>query len=137
MEKRDVAVAVILTIVTCGIYGIYWSYKIAEGFDVTPTESRVTTTPGTTILLWIVTCGIYGYYCYYKWGCASVEISARYGRRSEDKGILYLVLAIFGLTIINNALIQSDFNTWTNYPPNYYYQQQNYWQPPPPPGTWR
>jgi len=140
MERRDVAIAIILSIVTCGIYAIYWLYKIAEGFYVTPTQERVNTTPGTTILLWIVTCGIYGYYCYYKWGRASVEISARYGLTTEDKGILYLLLAIFGLSIVNDALIQSDFNNWLSYPPpGGQYQtggQYQNWTQQPPPGTW-
>jgi len=134
MERRSVAVAIILSIVTCGIYSIFWLYKIAEGFYSTQTQERVNTTPGTTILLWIVTCGIYGYYCYYKWGRASVEIAARYGRTAEDRGILYLLLAIFGLSIVNDALIQSDFNEWVSYPPNGDPNQN--WTQQPPPGTW-
>jgi len=87
-------------------------YKIAQGFYETPTQERVNTTPGITILLTIVTCGIYGYYCYYKWGRATSEIAESYGQRSDDKAILYLILAIVGFSIINDALIQSDFNTW-------------------------
>ena len=27
ISKRDVAMAIILSIITCGIYGIYWNYK--------------------------------------------------------------------------------------------------------------
>ena len=134
MERRDVAISVILSIVTCGIYSIFWVYKIAAGFYANPTQERVNTTPGTTVLLIIVTCGIYGYYCYYKWGRASVEISARYGRTTEDRGILYLLLSIFGLSIVNDALIQSDFNEWLSHPP--YGGQNQYWTQQPPPGPW-
>jgi len=117
-------------------------YTIAVGFDNAPTQEKVGTTPGITILLMIVTFGIYGYYCYYKWGRATMEIAAQYGQRSEDKAILYLLLAIFGLSLVNDALIQSDFNTWVTsqpyggqpppqYPPQYPPQQP---PPPPPPG---
>ena len=130
MERRDVVVSVILSIVTCGFYSIFWMYKIAQGFYVTPTQERVNTTPGTTVLLSIATCGIYTYYCYYKWGRATMEIAARYGRVGEDKAILYLLLSIFGLAIVNDALIQSDFNNWLSYPPPDDYQQQH-WTPPP------
>ena len=28
IEKRDVALSVILTFITCGLYGLYWMYKI-------------------------------------------------------------------------------------------------------------
>ena len=112
MERRGVAACVIFTLLTCGIYGLYWMYKIAEGFHVTQTQERVDTSPGITILLYIVTGGIYGWYCYYKWGRASTEIAARFGRTDGDKGIMYLLLAIFGFSIICDALIQSDFNNW-------------------------
>ena len=134
MERRDIIVAIILSIVTCGIYSIYWTYKIAQGFYVTPTQERVNTTPGTTILLWIVTCGIYGYYCYYKWGRATAEISQYYGRNDDDKAILYLILSIFGLSIVCDALIQSDFNDWLSRMQGgsqQYQQYQQYQQPPP------
>lgn len=112
MQERSVAVCIILSIVTCGIYGIYWMYTIADGFFQTQTEENVSTSPGVTILLCIVTCGIYTFYCYYKWGRASAEIAAHYGQNDSDKAILYLLLSIFGLGIINMALIQSDFNEW-------------------------
>jgi len=136
MEQRSVATCVILSIVTCGIYAIYWMYTIAVGFDEAQTQDRVGTTPGVTILLMILTCGIYGFYCYYIWGRATAEIATRYGQRSEDKSILYLILAIVGLSLVNDALIQSDFNLWLSSgqyggPPPPQYPPQ---QPPPPPG---
>ena len=112
MERRSIAAAIVFTIITFGIYAIYWKYKIAKGFYVTPSQSRVDTTPGVTVLLWLVTFGIYGWYCYYKWGQASAEIPASLGYGGEDKSVLYLVLAIVGFAIINDAIIQSDFNTW-------------------------
>ena len=126
MENRSVAVCVILSIVTCGIYSIFWMYKIAQGFYYTQTQERVNTTPGVTVVLFFLTCGIYGYYCYYKWGRASAEIAGYYGRGGSEKAILYLLLAIFGFSIINDALIQSDFNDWLTL-------QQSAYQPPPPP----
>ena len=27
IQKRDIALSIILTVVTCGIYGLYWMYK--------------------------------------------------------------------------------------------------------------
>ena len=118
MENRSVALAIVFTIITCGIYGLYWIYKIAVGFESAQTQSRVATTPGITVLLYIVTGGIYGIYAYYMWGKASTEIAERYGRMGEDKAILYLILSICGLSIINDALIQTDFNMWLSIPPS-------------------
>ena len=30
MKQRSVGIAILLTIITCGIYGIYWCYKQGE-----------------------------------------------------------------------------------------------------------
>ena len=30
MNKRNIALCIVLSIVTCGIYGIYWAYKQGE-----------------------------------------------------------------------------------------------------------
>ena len=134
MENRSLVLNVVLSIITCGIYALYWFYTIARDFENAQTYNRVATTAGVTLLLDIVTCGIYGIYAYYKWGQATPELFARYGRTSEDKSVLYLVLAILGLQIVNMCLIQSDLNQLASsqqqppYPP-----QQPPYDPPPPP----
>lgn len=33
MKQRSIPVSIILSIVTCGIYGIYWAYKMGEKVD--------------------------------------------------------------------------------------------------------
>jgi len=129
MERRGVAACVIFTIISCGIYGLYWKYKIAQGFYVTQTQEKVETSPGITLLLFIVTGGIYGWYCYYKWGRATTEIATRFGRADGDKAIIYLLLSIFGFPIICDALIQSDFNNWLDAMDAN--AHQNYGGPPP------
>jgi hypothetical protein len=116
MQNRNIVTCIILSIVTCGIYSIVWLYQIATGFDQAQTQEKVSTSPGVTILLSWVTCGIYGVYCYYKWGRQTSEICAYYGRQEQDRGILYLILSIFGLGIVNMVMIQNDFNTWTTPP---------------------
>lgn len=126
MEKRSIPVAIILTIVTCGIYGIYWYYKTAETFYNAQTSNGLNTSPIVTILLSIVTCGIYGIYAYYVWGKAMPEIFARYGFAGEDRSVMYIILSIFGFSIINMALIQNDFNILADSSS----QQPPYQQPP-------
>lgn len=107
-QQRSIALCIVLSIVTCGIYGIYWYYCIAQ--DVYNLNNTLSTTPGVTLLLNIVTCGIYGMYAYYKWGAAMNEVCVAKGIPGEDRSILYLILSIFGLAIVNMALIQSDLN---------------------------
>lgn len=54
---------IILSLITCGIYGIYWEYCIVQDSNTASNEPYATS-GGMVILLSIVTCGIYGLY----WG---------------------------------------------------------------------
>ncbi len=130
-EKRNIALCIVLSIVTCGIYGIYWWYVIARVFYNSRTPNALDMSPGLLILLNIVTCGFFGIYVFYKWGKQSPEIFYQYGQPQEDKSILYLVLAIFGLQIINIALIQNDFNSLADLGIAPQYPQQGPGYPPP------
>ena len=71
--------------------------------------------PGVVILLSIVTCGIYLIYWFYKYGKLQAEMCQRAKMVVTDNSVVYLVLAIFGLSIIAVAIMQSQFNTiWDN-----------------------
>lgn len=142
-ERRNIGLNVVLSIITCGIYAIYWFYQIAQDFENTQTPGKVNMSAGMIILLDILTCGIYGYYVYYKWGAQTPEVFALYGRQKEDKSILYLLLSIFGLGIVNICLIQNDLNELADAggmppPPPYGgqppYGAAPYAPPPPAPG---
>ncbi|WP_418666357.1 DUF4234 domain-containing protein [Allofournierella sp.] len=102
--NKNIVVCILLTIVTCGIYGIYWFWCITEtARTVNPAEWQVT--GGMAILFSIITCGIYGIYWNYKMGKAFMAING-----GADNSVLYLVLSLFGLTIVNYCLIQNDIN---------------------------
>ena len=62
-------------------------------------------------LLSLVTCGIYELYWMYKAGNKVNNIKRRSGMYADgNTGILYLILSIFGLSIISWCLIQSELN---------------------------
>ncbi|MCY7487485.1 DUF4234 domain-containing protein [Paenibacillus alvei] len=108
MQQRSIALAIILTLVTCGLYGIYW-------FIVLTNEvGRLNRDPDFTglkhFLLTIVTCGIWSFIWAYQIG---KQISAAQYYRNcpqTDNSVLYMVLTFFGLAIIVHALVQTDAN---------------------------
>lgn len=113
LEYRDIAIAIILSIVTCGIYGIFWIISLTN--DANKVADRPTdTSGGMVILLTIITCGIYGIYWNYKMGQKIYEAGQRYNKSISDNSVLYLVLSLFGLAIVNYALMQSDLNKFSN-----------------------
>ena len=106
VAKRELVKAIILSIVTCGIYGIYWFIKLTDEMNAM-TENTVDTSGGMAFLLTLITCGIYGYYWAYKMGQKKDYLM---GQQSGSSGILYLVLMLFGLGIVVYALAQDGIN---------------------------
>ena len=67
MRERSIAVSIILSLVTCGFYGIYWFVVLTDDARIESGESN-TTSGLVSFLLTLVTCGIYGFYWAYKMG---------------------------------------------------------------------
>lgn len=110
IQKRDIAMAIVLSIITCGIYGIYWFVTITDDVK-TAAHDNDFQSGGTAVLLTIITCGIYGIYWAYKMGELVKKAQEENDMPVKDNAILYLILEIFGLGIVNFALIQNELNT--------------------------
>ncbi len=105
VKERSVALAIILTVITCGFYGIYWFIVMTD--EVNSLSGKNETSGVVAFLLTLVTCGIYGFYWCYKMGAMLDDIE---GNSNGTRGILYLLLSIFGFSIISYALIQDSIN---------------------------
>ena len=111
LQKRDIATCIILSIVTFGIYGIYWFVKMVDEVNRVSNDQSAFS-GGVTWLLSFVTCGIYGWYWYYQAG--KKMNYAKQVRNIPAEGnieILYLVLAVFRMGIVAKCLIQNDLNS--------------------------
>lgn len=106
--KREIVTAILLSIVTLGIYGIYWMIKMTDESNTVTND--FSTSGGKAFLFSILTCGIYSYYWNYKMGQKMYNAGRTHGKDINDNSTLYLILSIFGLSIINYCLIQSDLN---------------------------
>ena len=105
IAKRSVLTAIILSLVTCGIYGIYWFICLTN--DMNKASGRVgDTNGGTAFLLSLVTCGIYTYVWAYKMG----EKRDALNNENASSNILYLLLTLFGFGIVVYALAQDAIN---------------------------
>ena len=70
VKQRSVGLCIVLSVITCGIYGLYW---LGEKLD---------------------------------------QARAEHGAPTGSLAILYLVLNLFGLSIVTWALIQSEINKY-------------------------
>lgn len=110
ISKRDLVLNIILTIVTCGIWGIIWEVQIADDIKLLTGEEGLVSGI-VLVLLSLVTCGIYFIFWVYNAGNKLELVKAAYGLPTESKGLVYVVLSIFGFSIVALALMQNDLNT--------------------------
>ena len=108
IKNRNIAVCIILSIVTLGIYGIYWFIKMTDESNALA-PNNATTSGGKAFLLTLVTCGIYGIYWVYKLGNKMGEMNG-----GNDQGILFLILSLFGLSIVAQCMAQAEINKHAN-----------------------
>lgn len=111
ISERSVATSILLTIFTCGIYGIFWFISLTDDIR-NASEDNTMPSGGMAFLLTLVTCGIYGFYWAYRMGKGLVLAHQKHGEQTpSDNSVLYIVLQIFGLGIVNYAIMQNDLNT--------------------------
>ena len=91
--ERNLVTCIILSLVTCGIYGLYWFYCLTEDSNKLSNEPNPTS-GGMAILLSIVTCGIYELYWMYKRGELIDQFNASHRGQQTSNAVLYLVLSV-------------------------------------------
>lgn len=109
IKERNIAVSIILSLVTCGIYGIYWFISLTDEARVASGDESAPS-GGIAFLLVIVTCGIYAIYWAYKVGKTMSIAKEKHGLPADDNAVLYLILNLIGFGIIVYALVQNDLN---------------------------
>lgn len=133
---RDPALTLILILLTCGIYYLYFIYVVTEETQEFSGEREYS--PGLEVLLSIITCGIWNVYWDYRIGKRVAEMCVQVGLPVTDNAAIYLVLDLVGfggfgsLGLVNPVLQQDSLNrVWKaamTGPPD-----SSAWPPPPNP----
>lgn len=108
IKERNIVTCIILSIVTCGIYGLYWFITLTD--DASRANDDPSFTGVKAFLFTILTCGIYSIYWNYKIGKEMYEANQKRGIQTSDNSVLYLVLGIFGFGIVTYCLVQNELN---------------------------
>ena len=103
LKERNIAVSILLSIVTCGIYALIWYiFLMKEACSVKDeTDSGI-----VEIILLFVFFPVSFFLAEKKLaeGCAARGIA------HEDRSVLYLILSLLGLGIVCPCMMQSDLN---------------------------
>ena len=113
IRSKNIAVSIILSIVTCGIYGIVWFININDDVN-TVSGNQNATSGGIAFLLTLITCNIYGLYWMYQMGSRLDDAAAQRGLLTQNRGIIYLLLSFLGLSIVSYALMQDQLNKYAD-----------------------
>lgn len=109
IPKRNTALYFILSIVTCGIFGLYWFCTLNN--DTNKVSGHPEAIGGVAaLLLSIITCGIYSLFWMYNMGTRIDEVKARRGMPCGNTGTLYLILALVGFGWVSEILLQGELN---------------------------
>lgn len=104
MIKRSVINVILFSILTCGIYSIYWFYVTAEELNSAERTQEPLMNYIVALLLGIITCGIFEIYWTYKF---FKKVDAYTGK---DNWLVNFLLSIFLTPVVGMALAQDNIN---------------------------
>jgi hypothetical protein len=105
----NIPLYLILTILTCGIFNLYWNYRLMEACNALLNRREFSF--WIWLLLTILTCGLYHIFYQYKMGAAIVEIQHLMNRDLFDKlPLISVFVTIFGLSIVVDCIHQHEIN---------------------------
>jgi uncharacterized SAM-binding protein YcdF (DUF218 family) len=108
-QRKSIFMVLVLPFITCGIYSFVWLYQTTRELNEYTGDYRVS--PGLAVVLTIITGGLYQIYWWYRMNEQLMQAQADTGYSViTDNKLLFILLAIFGLGIINVAILQSDLN---------------------------
>ena len=108
IQKRDIALSIVLTVITCGIYGLYWMYKLTNEIHELSGKPR-TADGGAVVLYTILTCSFYFYYWLYKIGGELVELRRENGLPDDSvSNKTYMIVTVI-MTVVSIVLTGIDY----------------------------
>jgi cytochrome bd-type quinol oxidase subunit 2 len=107
IKNRNIVTCILLTLITCGIYGIYWIVMMTK-------EAVSVKDPADSAILEIVLMLLLPFVGFFLTEKKFAEGCAARGIAHEDRSILYLILGILGFGIVNYCLMQNDLNNIAN-----------------------
>ena len=105
----NIPLYLILTILTCGIFNLYWNYRQMETCNLLLNRREFSF--WIWLLFAILTCGIYHIFYQYKMGAAIVEIQLLMNQELFDKlPLVSVIVTILGFSIVVDCIHQNEIN---------------------------
>ena len=106
IKQRSFVLTVVFMIITFGIYGLYWIYRLAKDTNLMCAgDGKKTTGLFLFMVLSFITAGIYSWVWYFMLGDRLQENAPRYGLNFKEGGGAILLWALLGSLIIVGPFI--------------------------------
>jgi hypothetical protein len=102
---RNIAVDIILTILTLGLFNLYVQYKQMAALNTMLAQEKYSFV--AWFFLSIITCGLYHIYHEYR---KSTDLVALVPGADPSLPLITIVLTLFGLSIVSDAIQQTIIN---------------------------
>ena len=96
IKRRDFITYLLLSLVTCGIYSLYFLYTVTMDMNTMSGDDGNYVDPAIVVLLTVVTCGFYSFYWYYAQGNRLKALADSNNIPCNETGTSYLVWDIVG-----------------------------------------
>jgi hypothetical protein len=104
--KNEPVLVLVLGLVTCGLYLIYWNMKVAEVINAAA-ENEVVSQP---IAIFSGLCSPVNLYFYYLVGKDGLpKVYEKTGEPNKDQSVLLMILGLF-LPMVAAMIVQGDIN---------------------------
>lgn len=107
INKRSIGSCIILSLITFGIYSIYWEYLLVKNTRAIKKDDSSCTGE----MLCLIFVPFYSLYWWFTRGKLVRDEFSKHGYSASSNETVFLVLALFGLGIVAMAIMQKDFNS--------------------------
>ena len=107
ISKRSIIICITLSIVTLGLFFIYWEYLLVK--NIRAIQKNESSCSGEMLCLVLVP--FYHLYWWFTRGKIVKDEFTKHGYSVSGNEMVYLILGIFGLNIVSAAIMQNDFNS--------------------------
>lgn len=104
---RNIPLDLIFTLITCFLYNSYLQYKQCQAINDMLQEYRYSFMKW--VMFTLLTCGLYHIYFEYR---KSSDVALLLKKDEASQGLIAVLLSMFGMSIINDAIVQADINSF-------------------------
>ncbi len=114
MKKRSVAAVVILSLITCGIYSIYWTYVTTKGLqEESGVRSRLS--PALLTILMAFASSAAGALLGFDCDATINALKVQRGTHPSDNFVLWVVFGAF-IPVVTIGMVQNEINNLPDRP---------------------